>query len=175
MHSREFLRRLPEQGGRTRLTEDGDIAGPPKLNVELAPSSALVDVRDKRRACCRSRVHEYLVSLLAEAPLEWLCLEDDKYRPKMPDPEGRLSSRLFPGLRLPVATLLACDTAKVLEVLTDQEPASKPPEASVTSGDTFMTPLPTTSRCTVLKHELAFVIAPQTRVGWALCRWFPTA
>jgi hypothetical protein len=65
-------------------------------------------------------VREYLVWLVAEARLEWFCLEDDEYRPQLPDAEGVLHSRSFPGLRLPVAPLLAGDTAKVLEALTDQ-------------------------------------------------------
>jgi hypothetical protein len=73
---------------------------------------------------------------VAEARLEWFCLEDDEYRPQMPDAEGVLHSRVFPGLRLPVAPLLACDTAKVLEALTGHEPLKrKPPETSVKSED----------------------------------------
>jgi hypothetical protein len=76
----------------------------------------------------------YLVWLVAEARLEWFCLEDDEYRSQMPDAEGVLHSRVFPGLRLPVAPLLAGDTAKVLEALTGHEPLNrKPPETSVKS------------------------------------------
>jgi hypothetical protein len=51
-----------------------------------------------------------------------------------PDAHGVLHSRVFPGLRLPVAPLLAGDTAKVLAALTGPEPLStKPPETSVKS------------------------------------------
>jgi hypothetical protein len=40
----------------------------------------------------------------------------------------------FPGLHLPVALLLAGDTAKVLAALTGHEPLNgKPPETSVNS------------------------------------------
>ena len=68
--------------------------------------------------------------------LEWFCLEDDDYRPQLPDAQGVLHSRVFPGLRLPVAPLLAGDTAKVLAALTGPEPLnSKPPETSVNSED----------------------------------------
>jgi len=67
MHSREFLRGLPEYERRTRLTEDGYPTGLPEMPVEVAPSSAGVDVRDKRRACCRNRVREYQFWLVAEA------------------------------------------------------------------------------------------------------------
>jgi hypothetical protein len=44
-----------------------------------------------------------------------------RYRPQSPDAQGVLHSRGFPGLRLPVAPLLAGDTAKVLEALTDTD------------------------------------------------------
>jgi hypothetical protein len=42
----------------------------------------------------------------------------------------------FPGLRLPVAPLLASDTAKVLAALTGHQPLNRqPPETSVKSED----------------------------------------
>ena len=73
---------------------------------------------------------------MTEARLEWFCLEDDDYRPQLPDAQGLLHSRVFPGLRLPVAPLLAGDTAKVLAALTGHEPLNrKPPETSVNSED----------------------------------------
>jgi len=112
-----LLRRLPEHGGLSRVNEDGYLAGPPELIVEVAASSASIDMRDKRRAYCRNGVREYLVWLVAEARLEWFCLEDDEYRPQLPDAQGELHSRVFPGLRLLVAPLLAGDTAKVLDAL----------------------------------------------------------
>jgi Uma2 family endonuclease len=113
-----LLRRLPEHGGLTRVNEDGYLTGPPELIVEVASSSAAIDMRDKRRAYCRNRVQEYLVWLVAEERLEWFNLEDDEYRPQLPDAHGLLHSRIFPGLRLPVGALLAGDTAQVLEALT---------------------------------------------------------
>jgi Uma2 family endonuclease len=113
-----LLRRLPDHGGLTRVNEDGYLTGPPELIVEVASSSAAIDMRDKRRAYCRNRVQEYLVWLLAEGRLEWFNLDDDEYRPQLPDAQGLLRSRIFPGLRLPVGALLAGDTAKVLDALT---------------------------------------------------------
>ncbi|MGO8677052.1 MAG: hypothetical protein ACLQVX_14415 [Limisphaerales bacterium] len=54
---------------------------------------------------------------------------------QMPDAQGVLHSRGFPGLCLPLAPLLACDTAKVLDALTEREPRDgKSPETSVHSG-----------------------------------------
>jgi Uma2 family endonuclease len=112
-----LLRRLPEHGGLTRVTEDGYLAGPPELVVEVAASSASIDLRDKRRAYCRNGVREYIVWRVAEGRLDWFCLEGDEYQPQAPDAQGLLHSRVFPGLRLPVESLLACDTAKVLAAL----------------------------------------------------------
>jgi Uma2 family endonuclease len=109
------------------VTEDGYLAGPPELIVELASSSASIDLRNKRRAYCRNGVREYLVWLVAEARLEWFSLEDDDYRSPLPDAQGMLHSRVCPVLRLPVAPLLAGDAARVLDALTGQEP----PENSV--------------------------------------------
>ncbi len=70
-------------------------------------------------------MREYLVWLVAEARLEWLCLEDDDYRPQLPDAQGVPHSRVFPGLCLPVAPLLALDTARVLAALTGHETSVK--------------------------------------------------
>ena len=131
-----LLHRLPEHDGLTRVNDDGYLTGPPELVVEVAASSASIDLRDKRRTYCRNGVREYLVWLLAEARLEWFCLEEDDYRPQLPDAEGVLHSRFFPGLRLPVAALLAGDTTRVLDALTEHEPLDrKPPETSVNSED----------------------------------------
>jgi len=46
-----------------------------------------------------------------------LRLEGDDYRPLVPDADGVLNSLVFPVLRLPVAPLLAGETAKVIEAL----------------------------------------------------------
>jgi Uma2 family endonuclease len=116
-----LLRRLPEHGGPTRVNEDGYLAGPPELIVEVAVSSTSIDLRDKRRAYCRNGVREYLVWVVAEGRVEWFILQDDEYVPQQPDAQGLLQSRVFPGLRLPVASLLACDTAKVLVALAETQ------------------------------------------------------
>jgi hypothetical protein len=120
MHSREFLRRyqrLP-QVKKAELIEGVVYMGSP-VSVRHAKPDALIQGW-----------------LVAEARLEWFCLEDDDYRPQLPDAQGVLHSRVFPGLRLPVAPLLAGDTAKVLAALTGHEPLNrKPPETSVNSED----------------------------------------
>ena len=116
-----LLRRLPEHGGLTRVTQDGYLTGPPELVVEIASSSASIDLRDKRRAYCRNGVREYLVWCVADRRVEWFFLEDDEYRTQSPDAQGLLQSRVFPGLRLPVEALLVGESAKVLGALAEAQ------------------------------------------------------
>jgi Uma2 family endonuclease len=112
-----LLRRLPEHGGTTRVTDEGYLAGPPELIVEVASSSASIDLRDKRRAYCRNGVREYVVWRVADDRVDWFCLEGDEYVPQAPDAEGFQNSHAFPGLRLAVEALLAGDSRKVLAAL----------------------------------------------------------
>jgi hypothetical protein len=88
-------------------------------------------------------VREYLVWLVAEARLEWFCLEEDESRPQLPDADGLLHSRVFPGLRLPAAPLLAGDTAKFLAALSGQEPT----ETSVKSEAPFIECMTLSATC----------------------------
>jgi Uma2 family endonuclease len=112
-----LLRLLPEHGGLSRETESGYITGPPELVVEIAASSASIDLGDKLRAYCRNGVREYVVWRIAEGRLDWFCLEEEEYQAQAPDAQGLLHSRVFPGLRLPVAAMLDGDSAKVLAAL----------------------------------------------------------
>ena len=86
----------------------------------------LGDLRDKRRAYCRNVVREYLVWLVAEARLGGFCLEDDDYRPQLPDAQGVLHSRVFPGLRLPVAPLTRTTQEPSTISSSTPQPASGP-------------------------------------------------
>ena len=113
----------------------GDRLLPQVKKAELIEGVvSMGDLRNKRRACCRNGVREYLDWLVAEARREWSCLENDDYRPQLPDAQGVRHSRVFTGLRLPVAPLMAGDTAKVVATLTGPEPLNtKLPETSVKS------------------------------------------
>lgn len=109
-----LLRIEPEAGGRSRLSADDYVEGPPELIVEIAASSASYDLHDKMRAYRRNGVQEYLVWRVYEKQLDWFVLSDDAYRPLTPDTSGLLQSQAFPGLRLAVDALLAGDVARVL-------------------------------------------------------------
>ena len=112
-----LLRIEPEAGGRSRLSADDYVEGPPELIVEIAASSASYDLHDKMRAYRRNGVQEYLVWRIYEKHLDWFVLADDAYRPLAPDASGLLHSQVFPGLRLAVEALLAGDVARVLAML----------------------------------------------------------
>ena len=112
-----LLRIEPQDGGRSRLSEDDYVEGAPELIVEIAASSATYDLHDKLRAYRRNGVQEYLVWRVYEKQLDWFVLVDDEYRPLTPNTDGLLHSRVFPGLQLAVEALLAGDVARVLAEL----------------------------------------------------------
>jgi Uma2 family endonuclease len=109
-----LLRLLPEHGGECRPGDKGYLRGAPELIVEIAASSASVDLHDKRRAYERNGVKEYLVWRVLEGQLDWFRLEGDEYVKVAPDADGMIRSTVFPGLALNVAALLAGDSAAVL-------------------------------------------------------------
>ena len=112
-----LLRLEPALGGRSRVTEDDYLAGPPELVVEIAASSASYDMHDKRRVYARNGVQEYLVAQAYEQRVDWFVLREGVYEALQPDAEGILRSEVFPGLWLPVDALWAGDLATMLAVL----------------------------------------------------------
>jgi Uma2 family endonuclease len=112
-----LLRILPEGGGRTRLDAAGYILGPPELIVEVAASSAAIDLHGKLRAYRRAGVREYLVWRPLEHQFDWFVLDQNEYRSNAPASPGVLRSPHFPGLALAVEALLNDDWGKVLDVL----------------------------------------------------------
>ncbi|NEO25468.1 MAG: Uma2 family endonuclease [Kamptonema sp. SIO4C4] len=104
-------------GGRSQLSPEGYIQGPPELVVEIAASSAAIDLGDKKRVYRRNGVEEYLVWQLFEQRLDWFYLEEGVYHCLSPDEEGILRSRIFPGLWLNRSQLLENNLAAVLETL----------------------------------------------------------
>jgi Uma2 family endonuclease len=104
-------------GGQSRISEDDYIEGAPELIVEIAASSASYDLHDKMQAYRRNGVREYLVWLTQEQQFRWYILREEGYVQQQPDPQGILSSQVFPGLQLAVTALLAGDMQRVLAVL----------------------------------------------------------
>lgn len=112
-----LLRLEPALGGRSRLTADDYIEGPPELIVEIAASSASYDLHDKRRVYARSGVQEYIVAQAFEQRLDWFVLREGVYETLSPDDAGLLRSERFPGLWLKAQALWDGDLAALLAAL----------------------------------------------------------
>ncbi|RCJ39480.1 hypothetical protein A6769_06935 [Nostoc punctiforme NIES-2108] len=108
---------LPEAGGQTRLSEDDYIEGAPELVVEIAASSTAIDLHGKKQAYRRNGVKEYIVWQVLDQKLTWFSLVQGEYLELVPDNEGILRSRVFPGLWLAATELLAGNMQSVLKVL----------------------------------------------------------
>jgi Uma2 family endonuclease len=104
-------------GGQSSIGEDDYIEGAPELIVEIAASSAAIDLYDKKRAYRRNGVREYIVWRTLDHQLDWFVLEADDYISQLPDREGIIRSRVFPGLWLMVSALLSEDMTRVLSNL----------------------------------------------------------
>jgi Uma2 family endonuclease len=104
-------------GGQARLSDDDYVEGAPELVAEIAASSTAIDLHDKKRAYCRNGVQEYLVWQVLDQKLDWFCLQDGDYIALVADANGIIKSRIFPGLWLAEADLLAGNMQQVLAVL----------------------------------------------------------
>ena len=104
-------------GGSSQLSQEGYIQGSPELVVEISASSAAIDLGDKKRVYRRNGVQEYLVWQIFDEKLDWFYLEEGVYQSLMPDDEGILRSRVFPGLWLNRPQLLQNNLAAVLTTL----------------------------------------------------------
>jgi len=114
-----LLRIDEEAGGQSRISDDDYVEGPPEFIAEIAHSSAAYDLHDKKRAYRRNGVPEYLVWQIEDERVDWFVLEDGAYLSLSPDDEGRLSSRVFPGLVLDAEALLGGDLSAVLSRVQD--------------------------------------------------------
>jgi len=112
-----LLRLGPECGGKSRVDEDGYLVGPPELAVEICASSASIDLGDKLKAYRRAGIREYLIWQTVDKRFDWLVMENEDYQANPPDGQGIIRSRVFPGVWLDIAALLALDSAQVLDVL----------------------------------------------------------
>ncbi len=110
------LRLAPECGGQSHIDADGYLRGAPELVVEIAASSASIDVRKKRETYRLAGVREYVVWRTRDAAIDWWVLEEDEYRPLQPGPDGIFRSRVFPGLWLDGTALMEQDASRLLAV-----------------------------------------------------------
>ena len=105
------------EGGQSEIDDDGYIQGAPELIVEIAASSASYDLQEKLQVYRRNGVQEYIVWQVSDRIIDWFRLRDGEYFKLEPDSENIIKSKVFPGLWLAIASLLASDLAQVLQVL----------------------------------------------------------
>jgi len=106
-----------ETGGQSQISEDDYIEGAPELIVEIAASTASLDLHKKLHIYRRNGVQEYLVWRIYDHQFDWFKLNEGEYLQLEPNADGVICSEVFPGLWLDKAALLAGDLAKVLAVL----------------------------------------------------------
>ena len=111
------LIKSPERGGQTQFSEDDYIEGAPELAVEIVGSSRAYDLHQKKGAYRRNGVTEYLAWITGERRIVWWQLREGEYQEIVPDGDGLLRSRVFPGLWLDAAALLRGDLKAVLAAL----------------------------------------------------------
>lgn len=107
----------PDYGGRARISEDDYLEGAPELIGEITSSSVSYDLGDKLEVYRRNGVREYVVVRVVDRAVDWFVLRGSVYEPLQPNPQGVLSSELFPGLWLEGSALLAGNVARMLTVL----------------------------------------------------------
>ena len=104
-------------GRQATIADDDYIEGAPEFVIEIAASSAAIDLHAKKRAYRRNGVCEYIVWRTLENKLDWFRLEADEYVVVEAEDQDILHSQVFPGLWLDTSALLAGDMAQVLTVL----------------------------------------------------------
>lgn len=110
-------------GGRAKVDDDDYISGPPSLVCELAASSVSIDLHLKKTAYRRNGVQEYLVWRTEDQIIDWFVLTEGDFVPMKPEADGTLRSRIFPGLWLNPAHMLAGDLPAMFALL-DQATAT---------------------------------------------------
>lgn len=106
-----------EAGGQARISDDDYVEGAPELIVEIAASSAAIDLHAKKQAYRRNGVKEYIVWQVLDQKLNWFYLEEGEYLDLSVDADGISRSQTFPGLWLDSPALLAGAMQRVLAIV----------------------------------------------------------
>lgn len=106
-----------EKGGQSIISEDDYVEGAPELIVEIAASTASIDLHDKLKVYRRNQVQEYIVWRVYEQELDWFKLIEGEYIKLSPNDEEIICSEVFPGLWLAKSALLTGDLTTVITTL----------------------------------------------------------
>jgi Uma2 family endonuclease len=106
--------------GQSHETPDGCISGAPELICEISSSTESIDLHAKKRDYERHGAREYLVAAVRAGRVFWFVRGAEmQFVETPPDADGILRSRVFPGLWLDPAALLAGDLPRLMSVLGD--------------------------------------------------------
>ncbi len=106
-----------EVGGQSYVSDDDYVEGAPELIVEIAASTASIDLHDKLNVYRRNQVQEYLVWRVYDRQFDWFRLQEGDYIQLESNVDGMMCSEIFPGLWLEPSALLTGDLARVLNVV----------------------------------------------------------
>lgn len=106
------LRILPEYGGQSNTTPEGDyVVGAPELIIEIAYSTRAVDLHAKREDYARCGVKEYVVWTVKDASFVWFDLERDAEQ--SPPSDEIVRAATFPGLWLDAGAIRSDDLPRL--------------------------------------------------------------
>lgn len=109
------IRIFSELGGQSREV-DNYIAGAPELLVEIASSSASIDLFEKKIAYANAGALEYIAFAIREPKVYWFVNRNGHFEPLVPK-NGIYRSENLPGLWLDEAALMRRDRNQLLKVL----------------------------------------------------------
>lgn len=131
---------LPEYGGRVRIDDEGYVQGPPELIVEIANTSASIDLHRKMELYRRHDVREYMVWRTYDREIDYFVLREGRYDRLPLHESGTWRSEVFPGLWIAPQPLLAADPATALKVV--QEGVASPEHAAFVESLRARRPVP---------------------------------
>jgi Uma2 family endonuclease len=91
--------------------ENGYVIGCPELVIEIAASSASIDLHKKMHVYRRNGAREYLAWRTLDSQFDWFILKHEEFTRLDPDKDGIIRSEVFAGLWLDVNALLRHDRA----------------------------------------------------------------
>lgn len=107
----------PKLGGQAQMDADGYVAGAPEMAVEIASTSASIDLGIKLHVYRRNQVREYVVWRVLDRAIDWFVLRHSQFERLAMTAEGIFRSETFPGLWLDAAALVSGDLPRVHQVL----------------------------------------------------------
>ena len=108
---------VPEIGGQTEVSSEDYLIGAPELAIEIAHSTASIDLHSKKWSYERYGVREYIVVETKTQTVHWFIRRADKFVLLKSDADGLFKSRVFPGLWLDPDALFERSAKRLLAAL----------------------------------------------------------